>query len=595
MSAWEIVRMSIVFGLIIFVIITMYREKLHAGSVFIIVMATLVGFGILTPQESMQGFANQNLIVIILLLIISSILKRSGILDYFFSKTFHSKLSYRWFLFKMTTFVSGFSAFMNNTPIVALLLPYAHEWGRKNNISPSKLLIPLSFASIFGGMATLIGTSTNLVVNSLWMDKGMETFSIFDFTYVGIPVIIIGITYLLLFGNKLLPANKDLLKSFDENSRKYLIEARIRRNSALVGKSVEEANLDILKGIYIVEIIRNKEIITPVSNEEILRKGDILLFTGEIDQISDLVRRTSGLRLVDNKFFKEQEKINIIEAVIPYNSPLIRKSIHIEEFRAKYNAAILAVHRDRMDITAKDGSLFLKSGDVLLLVAGHDFWEISAKSGEFHVITHVKEIQNLDLKKMIVLLGGLLTVIVLSTLDVVPLFVSLVVFIAVLILVKIAYFSELKAMFNVDIVLIIGSAFALGKAMELTGAADMLSRFLLTAFLPLGTVGVLFGVYILSNLLTGFITNIAAATIVFPIAFAAATSLGVNPAPFVLATAYGSAASFITPIGYQTNLMVYGPGGYKLKDFMRIGIPLSVIMMFTVCFILSWRYNLFVS
>ncbi len=582
----------LMFGLIAFIVIALYKEIMTPALVFLIVVAILVGVGILTPREALLGFSNQNLGIVIMLLIISYVVRRAGVLDFFFSRIFHKKLKYRGFLMRMMLFVSGTSAFMNNTPIVALMLPYVHEWGRDKRIPPSKLLIPLSYTAIFGGMATLIGTSTNLVVNSLAMDRGMPSFSIFDFTPVGIILVVVGILYLYLFGARLLPSYKDVLQRFSEKNREYLVEAQIMKKSPLIGKTVSESGESRIKGLILVEIIRQGQSIAPVSEREVFHSQDILIFAGATDRITELLNQELGLRLLEHEFIAAQENLEIVEAVVPYHSNLINKKLGDTDFRSRFNAVVVAVHRNDDRVQKNLSEITFKAGDVLLFMVGKDFMDRRKRYDEFYVISRVKDKPQVDIRKTIFLISGLVISIVTSALNLIPLFTALIIFITLMFMFRVVNLDDMKGSFELDLVLIIGFAFAIGKAMDNTGAADLFALNLIRIFEHLGPLGTLFGVYLITNILTEFITNTAAATISFPIAFATAVTQGSDPVPYVLAVAFAASASFITPIGYQTNLMVMGPGGYKFRDFFKVGLPLSIIMMFTCVFMLGIIYKL---
>lgn len=582
----------LMFGLIAFIVVALYKEILAPALVFLIVVSVLVGVGILTPREALMGFANENLAIVIMLLLISYMVRRLGILDFFFSRIFHSRLTFRGFLFKMMLFVSGSSAFLNNTPIVALMLPYVHEWGRQRRIPPSKLLIPMSYAAIFGGMATLIGTSTNLVVNSLAMDRGMPSFSIFDFTIVGVSLIVIGILYFMLVGARLLPSYKDILQKFSEKSREYLVEACIKKGSKLIGMTVTEASEGQIKGLYLVEIVRQDLSITPVPPREYLLEGDILIFAGATDKISELLKQELGLQLLDGEFIDQQEQIEIMEAIVPYNSSLIGKTVQDSDFRSRFNTVLVAVHRNNDRLEGRLADIQFKAGDVLLFITGKKFLQKRKKIDEFYIISSVKENPQIDIKKTIFVVAGLVLTVTLAALNWVPLFTGLIIFLTLLFLFKIVSLNDVKGSFELDLILIIGFAFAIGKAMDNTGTADLFAHNLIRIFEPLGPLGILFGIYFITNVLTEFITNTAAATIIFPIAFATAGSMGADPVPYILAVAFAASASFMTPIGYQTNLMVMGPGGYKFRDFFRVGLPLSLLFMFATVFLLGIIYKL---
>jgi len=566
----------ILLGAILFLILALYFEIFHPAATFFIAVSTLVFLGILKPEDALVGFSNPQIAVIILLLIISNIIQKMGIINYYFSQILKDNISYKRFLARIFFITSSLSSFLNNTPIVAMLIPYVYDWSKKNGIAPSKLLIPLSYAAILGGTVTLIGTSTNLLVNGLAIENGFQPLHLFDFAYVGIPATAVGFLYLYFIGSKLLPERKDALESFLEKRKEYLIETILKENSPIIGKSVKEANLRNLKGLFLVEIIRKNKKISPVTPNEILENGDILIFAGQTSSIVDLISSNIGLSIPDVCIINGG-KMEIVEVVISNNSSLINKRVKDTDFRAKYDAAILAVHRNGEKLSGKIGDIILKAGDLLLLVVGKDFWKRAEDTTDFYIVSKIKEITNIDIKKGNIVLLGFIGAILLSALGIIPLFVGLVLLISLLILLKITSYSEIKKGIDINLVIIAALSLAIGKAMILTGTAEFISKGIMALFSPFGLIGGLIGIYIITNILTEFVTNLAAASITFPIAVSLANSLSVEPIPFILAVAFAASGSFITPIGYQTNLMVYGVGNYKFRDFVIVGLPLSIL------------------
>ncbi len=571
MESFEI---FIVLTVLLFLLISLYADIFHPISAFLISVSILVLTGILQPEDVLIGFSNEHIAVIILLLIITKIIQKTGVINYYFSKIFLENDNYNKFLSKLFLSVSSMSAFFNNTPIVAMLIPYVSDWARKKNIPPSKLLIPLSYASILGGTITLIGTSTNLIVNGFTVANGLHPFEMFDFAYVGIPATLFGFIYIITLGSKMLPSREDILEQFLQKKREYIIETKINIDSKLIGKTVIEANLRNLKGLFLVEIIRNGKRITPVSPNEILEEEDILLFVGDTNAISYLLNSDIGLSLPDYCILNGGFS-NVVEVFIPYNSSLVNKRVKDTDFRGKFDAAILAIHRNGEKLRGKIGNIVLKPGDLLLLLTGKDFWKRAEDTTDFYIISQLKNFSKLDLKKGNILFWSFVFVIFLSVFEIVSLFTGLLVLISILILLKIMPYSEIKKGIDLNLLVIAALSISMAKAITKSGVADFLAFSINSIFSPLGVLGGLIGIYLITNILTEFITNISAASISFPIALSLANYYTVEPYPFILAVAYAASASFVTPIGYQTNLMVYAAGGYKFKDFMKVGFPLS--------------------
>lgn len=589
-------QLVLVFAVLVWILVSLYFEIVTPALTFLIAVALLGFTGILTPQEILKGFANEQIAVVLLLLLIGDIIRKTQVIHLLFDRIFTSALSYRGFTGRMMSLIAVFSAFLNNTPLVAVMMPYLHSWSRRNNIYPSKLLIPLSYAAILGGCATLIGTSTNLIVNSLWVDQTLYpaagSLNLFDFVYVGAPMMVVGILFLYFFGHRLLPERGDIMTKFSENTRKYLLEIKLRKNSPLAGKTVSESGLAAQQnqGHYLVEIIRGSYNIRPVTEDVKLESGDILVFSGDNEALADLAYSENGLIIPEVRRYSKRERMEVVEIVISHNSLLIGKTIRDVNFSRKYDASVLAIHRNGERLSGSVKEVRLRAGDVLLLLAGPDLIQRGGETNDFYFISMVREINRFEPYKITVLLGGVAAAIALSALHILPLFLSLVGLVVVLLFLNVATPRDIVRGIDYNLYLIIALALALGTAMINTGAADMISGAVIRLFHPLGPVGILFGIYLITAVLAAFITNKAAVAIIFPISIATAHELGASPIPFVLVVSFAAAANFMTPIGYQTNLMVYGPGEYKFRDFLKIGTPLTVLYMIVTVLILSAMY-----
>ena len=582
---------------LVFIIVSLYTELIGPAFTFLIGIIVLGLFKILTPKEIMNGLGNDQVAVLIMLLLLGDIIRKTDLIDSLLDRVFRRTLSYQGFLARMTFLVSGLSAFMNDTPLVAIMMPYVRNWSKRNNIKPSKLLIPLSFAAILGGSATLIGTSTNLIMNGMVKDPtiipGLEPLGLFDFSVAGLPMIFIGVLYLILFSNRLLPERKDAMADFSSESRQYLVEAEVRPGSAITGKTIEQANLRNLSGLFLVEIYRGEEHFTAVSPNMILQEGDVLVFAGDTTTIAEMINSNSGLTLKQVGMYKRKRHTQVMELVISQNATLVSKTVRESNFRSLFDAAILAIHRNGERIPGKIGNVRLKAGDVLLVLAGDDFTERSRISNEFYLLSRVAEFRKLKWYKNLILFGGAATAIITSALGLISLFMALLILMILILVLKITTPKELPKSIDYNLAIIIVLAMALGTAMTKTGFADLIATGIIEVIKPLGAVGLLAGIFIITNLLASYITVKAAAAIIFPISVTAAMQMGLPTMPFVLIVAHGAAANFITPMGFQTNLMVYGPGGYNFKDYMKIGWPLTVMYLFVSVLTLSWYYDLF--
>lgn len=582
----------IVILVIIFILISLYKELIGPAFTFLLGVLVLGFFKILSPQEILNGFANEQIAVIVLLLLLGDIIRRTSLIDSLFDRVFGKNMTKRSFILKMTTVVAGLSAFFNNTPLVAIMMPYVNNWSKTNKIPASKLLIPLSFAAILGGSMTLIGTSTNLIVNGLVVDQKifpeLESLQLFDFFYVGFPMAILGILYLTFVSNYLLPSNTGNIEMFNAEAQNYIVEAQIRKNSSLIGKTIEEANLRNLEGLFLVEIIRGEQRYVAISPDAILIENDVLYFAGRTEMVADLVNM-DGLTFPEIGLLKKKKNTDIVEIVITHNSTLISKTVKEANFRGKYDAAIIGIQRNGERIVDKIGSISLKAGDVLLLIAGSDLNKRDDVL-DFYFISKVKENREMEPYKAFILVGGTILAIVASALGFISLFLALMILFSLILSFKIASPKDVHRNIDYNLILIIVMSLALGLAMVKSGVAQVISHNIINLFSSFGPIGILTGVYAVTAILAAYITNKAAVAIIFPVALSLAFDLGVNPMPFILVVAFASAANFMTPIGYQTNLMIYGPGSYKFKDFFKIGFPLTLIYMAGTLLILKLIY-----
>lgn len=586
-----ILVLAVIFGMII----SLYFDLVRPVFLFFSAVLIFFLFDVLKSEDLLAGFANEQIAVIFMLLFLSDILRRGNVLESFFSSFFHDGLGYRKFMAKMTGSVSLMSGLVNNTPLVAILMPYVYDWAKRKNISPSKVLIPLSYATIMGGTITLVGTSTNLVVNGFYVESGHESLGLFDFTIIGLPLTIIGVLFLVLFSWRLLPDRKDALGRFRESQREYIVETMVPKDSGIVGRSIEEAGLRNLKGLFLVEVIRGEKRLAPVSPKEIIEGGDKLIFAGQTETIVDLVQKNYGLVLPDQSQLPDREHKEIVEVVISAQSTLDGSLVKDSNFRGRFDAAIVAVNRNGERITGKLGEVRLKEGDLLLLVAGPDFSASVKSSNDLYLISQVKEIRQVPAWKSVLFIGSMVAAFGLSAFGIFSLFKGLLLVMAVIGLLRLVKFQELKNAFDVDLFLVLVFALAIGKSIHLSGADNYLAQGLLQLAGPFNSkVMILALLYLCTNILAMLVTNKAAVAITFPIAMALCSQLGISdPTPFVLAIAFAGSAEFMTPYGYQTNLMVYGPGGYKFKDYMRIGWGLSLLFFITTVLLLSWHYDLY--
>lgn len=588
----------LVFIAIGFILYSLYMEVFGPAFTFLVAILFLGIFGVLTPKEILEGFGNEQVVIVVMLLLLGDVIRRTQIIEQVFDRLFRNARSYKGFQARMMVIVASFSSILNNTPLVAVMMPYVDNWCKRNNYSVSKFLIPLSYAAILGGSVTLIGTSTNLIVNGMVVEQkipNLQELNMFDFVWVGLPMVLIGILYILFIGHKFLPGKDKTNIEDSVGNRQYLVTTRVRNGASLVGKKINSTELRTIKGLELVEYIRGETKLDISKNDIVIKEEDNLIFLGDNERFADLFHSSSGLVVPEVGMLSRSKTSEVTEIIVSQNSTLIGRQLKNIRFRARYDAAVLAIHRNGEQLKTDIQSEYLRAGDVLLTYAGDAFDNRTINSNDFYFLTRLKDFVKIENWKIILIVLGTLIAISLSAFHVKGgLFFGLMVILMMALLFRITTPKDLPKGIDFDLALIIVMSLALGTAMIKTGTADLIADSLLTIFQPLGTVGALFGIYLITTILAAYITNKASVGIIFPIALVMAENLGLsNPAPFILAVAYASAANFMTPIGYQTNLMVYGPGKYSFKDFFKIGAPLTMIYMIVTVLILSYVYNLY--
>jgi len=545
--------------------------RLVPHFVLMAALTILSATGVLSAAEALSGFANAGLITVAAMFVVASGLHASGGIDLLVNKLLGRPGTARAAMVRLFLPVLPLSAFLNNTPVVATMIPAINAWCRRINVAPSKLMIPLSYGAILGGTVTLIGTSTNLVVNGQYQAlTGEQGFSLFAITPVGLPVAIIGVLFMLVAVPKLLPDRRES-KPFD-NMREFTLEVAIDPNGPLVGLTVEQAGLRNLERVYLVEIDRRDSIITAVPSEEILRGGDRLVFAGETEAISDLLRIhgiVASINPAKAALSEDRAERRLVEVVVSQSCSSIGETIRSSRFHDRYGAIVLAVARNGERVAGNLGNIIIKPGDTLLLEARPVFVSRQKYNKDFLVINDLDTVQPRH-SKALLSWGILLTLVLAAGLDVVSMLNASLLGAGLSV-------SQAEKSLDLTVLITIAASFALGAALEKTGVA---------AFLAQNIVGLSGGrpwlllllTYAALSMMTETITNNAAAVIMVPIVLAMTGQAGLDPEPFMLAVMMAASASFATPLGYQTNLMVYGPGGYRFSDFVRIGVPMNLVV-----------------
>ncbi len=547
-------------SLIIFLFF-LIRTKINPALVFFALVCEFYLLGLIETKVFLGNFVNTSLVTLIVLLLVSIALEKVHFIANLPSKILQGG-SYRLILLKMSALVVSASAFINNTAIVAMLIGPLKS---QKQIPASKLLIPLSYFSILGGTITLIGTSTNLIVNSFVEEAGLEPLKMFDFFIVGMIVAIGGTISIMYYAPKILPV---ITNAADKEEESYFLEAKVQKKSKLIGKSIKENNLRNLDNLFLVEILRKNTLISLVSPNFIIEEDDILFFTGDVSDIETL-KYFDGLELYEDA--KNVAYTNTIEVILSHNSTLINKSVKQADFRAKFDAAIIGIKRGDKKLSGQIGKQILQAGDNLILAIGDDFKSRTNIKKNFYVVNSFQTTDQLSPMQSKLALVGFGLVVLLSSFGILSLLNGLLILLGAFLIFNFINYEQLKRLFPFDLVLIIGSALGISHVLYSSGLANDLADAILKVSSLFGTYGSFVGIFLLTTLLTEIMTNNAAAALSFPIALATAQSVDANAMPFIMAVAYGASASFMSPYGYQTNLMVCGAGGYSLKHFVSIG------------------------
>lgn len=565
-------------SLCIAVLATLIFTRIGPHLVMIAALTILSATGVLSANDALSGFSNSGLITVAAMFVVAAGMHASGAIDLLVNKLLGRPKTVRSAIARMYFPVVFLSSFLNNTPVVATMIPAIYSWSRKIGISPSKLMIPLSYTAILGGTITLIGTSTNLIVNGQYQVlTGEPGFSLFSITAVGIPVAIAGFLLMWLFFPKLLP-DRTQGQAFS-NLREFTLEVCIAPNGPLVGKTIEQAGLRHLRRVYLIEIDRRGTAITVVSPEEVLQEGDRLVFAGDTDAISDLLRINGIIASTEEDqmqtFTRPHAERRLIEAVVSPHCAALGYAIRDSRFRARYGAAVLAVARNGERIKGNLGSITLQAGDTLLLEARPAFISRQRYNKDFLLITDL----NTDsprheraLLAWIILVG----VVAAASFEVITMLNAALIGAGLMVATGCCSASQAEKSLDLTVIITIAASFALGMALEKTGVAKYLAANVVE--LSGGRPWLLLIlVYVSISILTEVITNNAAALLMLPIVLEITEKADLNNVPFVFAIMMAASASFATPLGYQTNMMVYGPGEYRFTDFLRAGIPMNIV------------------
>ncbi|EWH00146.1 SLC13 family permease [Halomonas sp. BC04] len=568
-------------GVILAVLATLALTRIAPDVILMAAMAFLVVSGILTPGEALAGFSNPGVMTIATLYVVAAGLKETGAIQWIAHRLLGQPKQLRKAQLRVLLPAAGLSAFMNNTTVVAMFIPAVQEWAARLKLPPSKLLLPLSYAAIIGGTCTLIGTSTNLVVNGLLQSEKDISLAMFSLAWIGVPLVLVGGTFLYLFADRLLPARQGVLEQL-EQAREYAVEVQVDDKGPLVGKTIADAGLRSLRHGYLADIERHGRLLTAVPPDTELLASDILVFIGAPECAREL-RRIHGLKPAGGDVHKldiAHHHRCLVEAVIGPDFGGLNQTVRESRFRSRYQAVILSISRNGRRLPGKLGDIRLQVGDTLLLETAQDFVDQYRYRKDFLLVSGLNDSTPPDFRKAPVALGILGLMVAASASGLLSILESALLAGGGMLVMRCVPASKARRYVDLSVLIVIAASFALGAAMTKTGAAAQIAQWLLLID-NLAPWGALALVYLMTVVFTELITNNAAAVLMFPIAVAVAEQLGVSFMPFVIAIMFAASASFMTPLGYQTNLMVFGPGGYRFTDYLRLGAPLSLIIGIT--------------
>lgn len=572
------IALTLVILLLTFVALA--RELLSPPATVLGAVVLLMVFGVVTPEQAFSGFSNPAPITVAALYVLARAVEKTGALQPLVSATLGRDGRARGALLRLVVPTAAASAFLNNTPVVAMLVPQVSDWAERRGQSPSRYLMPLSFAAILGGVVTTIGTSTNLVISGLLEASGEAPLGMFEISRVGVPVALVGLAALVVFAPLLIPERRPARRELDEGFREFVVNMLVRAGGLMDGRSVTDAGLRHLQGVFLVEIERDGDLIAPVTPTTVLHGGDRLTFVGKADLIVDL-QAMRGLSLAEHAHTGglDTARHTFFEAVVGEVSPLVGHTLKEISFRGRYQAAVVAIHRAGHRVKAKLGDVKLRVGDTLMILADPGFRGRYRDRNDFLLVSMLGGAPPVATGRAWIVFAVAIGIVGGAALGLLPiLHLSL---LGALALMATGVLTPWEARRSVDlnVIVVIAAAFGLGAAMASSGLATMLAGSLVDALGGFGPTGVLLGLVVATIVLLSVITNNAAAVLMFPIATSAASTLGLEARPFAIAIAVAASASFLTPIAYQTNLMVYGPGGYRFSDYVRLGGVLTLFVI----------------
>jgi di/tricarboxylate transporter len=557
--------------------IALVRELAQPEAILLGALVSLLFTGVLTPEQAFAGLSNAGVLTVGAFFVISAAIQKTGALRFAFGLMFPSRPTVRGARYRLMLFTAGVSAFINNTPVVAMLVPHVQAWCAKHNVAPSRLMMPLSYAAILGGMTTLIGTSTNLLVSGLMQEAGHPPLGMFTITVAGLPAALAAVLFFMWLGYRALPHYGVAGARGFEDLQHTLFEVRVPENSSVSGLTIEELGLRNLGEAFIVHIRRGREIV-PASPDRRLYPGDVMSLSGN----ASVLERLRILPTIEagDRDRQAATPLPLFEAVVAPGSSLVGKTLQEAKFRTRFDGVVLGIHRRDEKLTGALGQTLIRPGDLLIIEARPGFdqrW--SENDDEFFLVAPYRgQPAPFRPERAAVALTTLGGIVLAGAFDLVPIVTAAFAGAGIVIATGCVTMREARRSINVKLLVMIAAALGIGKAVEITGIADALAGWMVTHVAFMGPVGAIAGVYLATAIVTEILTNNAAAALMISIGLSAARQLGVPPEAFAVTVAIAASASFITPIGYQTNLMVMSAGGYRFADYLRAGLPVSLLV-----------------
>jgi di/tricarboxylate transporter len=564
-------------GVVAALLAALIATRIPVDVAFVAALAVLLVSGVVTPAEALAGFANEGVVTVGILYVVVSGIRETGGVQRISRSLLGRPRHLLGAQLRLTLPVAFVSAFLNNTPIVAMMIPAVRDWAKTNDLPIGKLMIPLSYAAMLGGTCTLVGTSATLLAHGLLIERSGRGLGFFEIGSVGLPVAAVGLSFLVATSHWLLPRQRPSAPTFGD-PREYTVEMTVDAEGPVVGKTVAESGLADESGLQLIELHRADEVFPVAAPALRLHAGDRLVLAGAVGSVVDLQRR-HGLTPAKDQVFKlnspRTERV-LIEAVVSNSSPLVGRSIRRGRFRTRYGAVVIAVARDGGRVVGDLRDIVLRPGDTLLLEATPSFEERHRHSRDFFLVSTVPDSHPLRFDRAVLAILILVALVASAALGLLSMLQAALLGALAMLATRCMTVEAARSSVNWQVVIAIGASIGVGRAMEASGLAVAVATGVV------GAVGAtpflsLVAVFLLTSVFSELVTNNAAVVLMFPIAVSAATSLGVDPMPFVIAIVVAAAGAVATPIGYQTNLMVYGPGGYVFVDFIRAGLPLLIV------------------